>query len=139
MRENIIRTVHLKVESIEQMGKEFSKTWHNAKIGNKVSREATLSFQDSDTMLKVISSGRHALLSEIYKLGNCSIRALAKHVKRDYRNVHRDVKILQNCGLVNNKNNVISTRWANIVVELPLITEAEDTTANHKSKHKKAS
>ena len=57
MRENIIRTVHLKVESIEQMGKEFSKTWHNAKIGNKVSRKATLSFQDSDTMLKVSRYG----------------------------------------------------------------------------------
>ena len=138
-RANKNKTVYLKVATNKQVAKEVIKICHDAQAGKKIRLKETLTFSDWNTLLKAIASGRYALLKEIYKLGQCSIRALSQHVKRDYRNVHRDVKILEKYGLIDNKDNNISTQWANIVVELPLVSNTDDLNFKHKIKHKRVS
>ncbi len=50
--------------------------------------------------MKTLSPGRWILLKKLRKKGPMSIRALAKELNRDYKNVHTDVRTLERVGLI---------------------------------------
>ena len=54
-----------------------------------------LYFPDLETLLRTLTSQRLALLKTLYAIGPISIRALAKALGRNYKNVHTDVQALQ--------------------------------------------
>jgi predicted transcriptional regulator len=62
--------------------------------------QAHLSFPDMETLLKVLSPKRFALLRTLRQIGPSSIRALAAAVARDYKAVHGDVSTLIENGLI---------------------------------------
>jgi predicted transcriptional regulator len=47
-----------------------------------------------------IAPRRFDLLEELHRYGPISINALAKLLKRNYKNVHDDVKALESIGLI---------------------------------------
>jgi len=49
-----------------------------------------------------------------------SIRALAAALKRDYKNVYQDVKLLVTIGLIVTSKNVLSVPWERIVADVRL-------------------
>lgn len=57
-------------------------------------------FHDVKTFLKYITPKRFELLDGLHHNGSMSIRALAKLLNRHYKNVHDDVKLLEQIGLV---------------------------------------
>lgn len=57
-------------------------------------------FNDIKTFLKYITPRRYELLEQLHKNGNTSIRSLAKLLKRHYKNVYDDVKLLEQIGLI---------------------------------------
>lgn len=59
-----------------------------------------LYFDDLQTLLKSLTPKRFELLAELRRLGHVSINALAKHLRRQYRNVFDDVKAMERLGLV---------------------------------------
>jgi len=61
-----------------------------------------LRFETANLILSNLTASRLNLLDALRSLGACSIYALAKHVKRNYSNVHHDVKELQKLGLLKN-------------------------------------
>ena len=55
---------------------------------------------DIKTFLKYITPRRYELLERLHRSGALSIRALAKLLQRNYKNVYDDVKLLEQIGLV---------------------------------------
>jgi predicted transcriptional regulator len=59
-----------------------------------------ISFPDYETLGKVISGARLELLSLIRSEKPKSLQQLAKIAGRDFKNVHQDVQLLANFGLI---------------------------------------
>jgi predicted transcriptional regulator len=84
------------------------------------SRQADeLSFESVETLFRVLTPNRWAMLAKLRTLGPSSIRALAKALGRDYRGVHADVVALLGIGLIDrDSDNRISVPWSKITAEL---------------------
>ena len=83
----------------------FIAVWKRAEKNEKVKAEHRLDFENLESLLKTLTSGRWVLLKMLRKNGPMSVRALAGALKRDYKNVHTDVKKLELIGLVSRTNN----------------------------------
>lgn len=59
-----------------------------------------VSFPDYETLGRVLTGARLELLSVIRHARPQSIQELARAVKRDFKNVYNDIKLLQEFGLV---------------------------------------
>jgi predicted transcriptional regulator len=59
-----------------------------------------VSFPDLETFYHYCTPKRLELLQELHKIGCVNISSLAKHLRRHYKNVFSDVKILETAGLV---------------------------------------
>jgi predicted transcriptional regulator len=57
-------------------------------------------FHDFKTLLRYITPKRLELLEELHKAGPMSVNALAKLLKRSYKNVYDDVTALETAGLI---------------------------------------
>ena len=57
-------------------------------------------FEDARTFFRHLTPRRFDLLEELHRCGATSINALAKNLKRNYKNVHNDVKALESIGLI---------------------------------------
>jgi predicted transcriptional regulator len=57
-------------------------------------------FHDFKTLLRYITPKRLELLEELHKAGPLSVNALAKLLKRSYKNVYDDVAALETAGLI---------------------------------------
>ena len=80
--------------------KDFIDAWKKAESGEKIETEVKLNFESLETLLKTLTSGRWLLLKTLHKTGPMSIRALAKKLDRDYKNIHTDVRLLEKVGLI---------------------------------------
>ena len=61
---------------------------------------SSLSFEEDSTMLTVLMPGRLDVLKVLHQIGPVSVRALASRMKREYKNVHHDLQVLERAGLV---------------------------------------
>ena len=103
--------------------KEFIDTWKLAESGEKVQEQNHLHFENLEVLLKTLTPGRWALLKKLHANGSMSIRALAKDLGRDYKNVYTDVRRLENIGLIGRtKNDRIKVPWD--IVEARLLLAA---------------
>ena len=90
--------VLLIVEPQEQaMDRVFSTI---RKASGKHAGAVIISFPDFETLGRVITGARLELLSAIRSHKPNSIQELARLVKRDYKNVHQDVHLLADFGLI---------------------------------------
>jgi predicted transcriptional regulator len=103
--------------------KEFMDAWKLAERGETVQEKHRLHFENLEMLLKILTPGRWALLKKLHANGPMSIRALAKDLGRDYKNVHTDVRRLENISLIERtKNNRIKVPWD--IVEARLLLAA---------------
>lgn len=83
--------------------------------------ETELNFTDAATMLSTLSKKRLELLMFLHKHGSSNIQQLAKHLDRDYSNVHGDVTLLLRLGLLAyDKEKRVFVPWDELAIELPL-------------------
>ena len=80
--------------------KGFIDAWKRAEHTEKMEAEQRLYFENLETLLETLTSGRWKLLKTLRTKGPMSVRALAGEQRRDYKNVHRDVKLLERIGLI---------------------------------------
>ena len=80
--------------------KDFIEAWKRAERGEKIQETNKLNFENLEVLLKTLTSGRWTLLKKLHANGPTSIRALANSLGRDYKNVHTDVRRLENVGLI---------------------------------------
>ena len=103
--------------------KEFIDAWKLAERGEKVQEKNRLHFENLEVLLKTLTPGRWTLLKKLHAMGPLSIRALAKDLGRDYKNVYTDVRRLENVGLIGRtKNYRIKVPWD--IVEARLLLAA---------------
>jgi predicted transcriptional regulator len=103
--------------------KDFIEAWKLAERGEKVQEKNMLHFENLEVLLKTLTPGRWALLKKLHANGPLSIRALTKDLGRDYKNVHTDVRRLENVGLIDRtKDDRIIVPWD--IVEARLLLAA---------------
>ena len=110
------------VGSVEEAAKDVIDAWHRAERGEAPAElRAEILFTDMETLLRTLTPQRFNLLRQLHRQGPASIRALAKALGRDYKNVHRDVTELLRLGFIE-KNEVgkILVPWDEIDARLEL-------------------
>ena len=101
--------------------KEFIDAWKLAERGETVEEKHRLHFENLEVLLKTLTPGRWALLKKLHAIGPMSIRSLAYELRRDYKNVHTDVRRLENIGLIGQtKNDNIKVPWDIVEARLML-------------------
>jgi len=79
--------------------RRFVDARHRAERGESF-RERHLVFESWDALARVLTGKRMELLRYVRRHTVTSVRALAKALGRDYRNVHADVRALTAAGLL---------------------------------------
>jgi predicted transcriptional regulator len=101
--------------------KELLDAWKLADRGETVREKHQLHFENLEILLKTLTPGRWALLKKLHANGPMSIRALAKDLGRDYKNVYTDVRRLENIGLIERtQNDRIKVPWDIVEARLSL-------------------
>ena len=83
----------------DEASRRFVDAWHRAERG-EIFHERRLAFESWDALARVLTGKRMELLHYVRRNNVTSVRALAKALKRDYSNVHADVKALAGIGLL---------------------------------------
>jgi predicted transcriptional regulator len=90
--------------------------WHRAERGEPpVEPVHRIYFQDLETFLRVLSVRRLELLKALRKAGPLNVRALAKLLGRDYKNVHEDAARLEKLGLIKRSGRAVTVPWESIL------------------------
>jgi predicted transcriptional regulator len=90
-----MRIVTVEVSSLRKSLGRFRRAW------KKRDRQGEfISFDSLETLLKTLTGKRWELLRVLQNKGPMSIRALARQLDRDVKNVHADVKALMDVGLI---------------------------------------
>jgi predicted transcriptional regulator len=99
----------------------FEAAWHLATGRGTPPTLERLAFADLPLLLKTLSPARWQLLARLRKQGPMSVRALAKHLGRDYKNVHTDVGQLLQLGLIERTGeSLVRVPWDAVRAELRL-------------------
>jgi len=115
------RTLSVRLSGAADALDRFEAAWHLATGRAAPAPLAVLSFADLPLLLKTLTPARWQLLARLAKLGAVSVFALAKHLKRDYKNVHTDVARLAGIGLIERSGKAeIRVAYESIRAELRL-------------------
>jgi predicted transcriptional regulator len=103
----------------DDAGRRFVDAWHRAERG-KTFRERHLAFESWDTLANVLSKKRLELLRYVRRHKVTSVRALAKALRRDYSNVHADVKALTKAGLLDSGDGGVRADYDSIRTKIAI-------------------
>lgn len=123
----------VKVSSLEDSLANFNNAWERAEKNEKFATPIEiLSFENTSTLMKALSPKRIELLKILHALGTTSIRQLAKELRRDYSNVHQDVKALNQIGVILESEAKYYVPWETIVTEISLCTKDSPKHNHHR-------
>lgn len=115
------KTLHVAVTSLEEDLAQFAQVWHAAEAGKRVKSYASIGFESAVQLLSALTPQRCALIHSLKECGACSIYALAKHLARNYSNVHSDVTKLLELGIAEkDASGKVFVPWDEIDVQFPL-------------------
>lgn len=116
------KTITISVGSVAEAARDVIEAWHRAERGEAFETpQAEILFTDLETLLKTLTPQRFRLLRQLRHRGPCSIRALARTLQRDYKNVHRDVTELLRLGLIDkDEQGQVWVPWDEIDARLDL-------------------
>ncbi|HLB42262.1 MAG TPA: HTH domain-containing protein [Gammaproteobacteria bacterium] len=117
------KKITVKTGDLEETAREFIDIWHQVENGQVLQTPVEkISFKDQRLLFKTLTPRRFDILKHTHEQDGVSIRSLAKELNRDYSNVHQDVKILHQLGLMikDEKNDKYYVPWDVIVTEIPL-------------------
>jgi len=95
-----VKNIKLTIKERKNVLNEFTKTLAKARKGEMPVPHEEVSFQNIDTLRKVITEKRMELLHVIKQHAPESIYELAKIVGRDLKSVNTDITVLVDLGLV---------------------------------------
>jgi predicted transcriptional regulator len=117
-----MRDLKIGIKSQEEADKETSKILR--KFDQGVFPDQPIErvyFHDFKALLRYITPKRLILLEELHKVGPMSVNALAKHLKRSYKNVYDDVALLERVGLIErDEHKRVCVLWHEIDATLKL-------------------
>jgi predicted transcriptional regulator len=89
-------------------------------LGGDPAHERHLAFESWDMLARVLTNKRTELLRYVRRHEVPSIRALAKALHRDYRNVHADVQALTAAGLLSVSEEGVNADYDTIVTRIAI-------------------
>ena len=92
--------IHVGIEDTDRGFDRFVETWKRAERGHIKETEVHLNFEDLSMLLSILTPRRLEVLKTLRQQSLSSVRALSKNLGRDYKNVHADVRALENVGLL---------------------------------------
>ncbi|MCL4492259.1 MAG: ArsR family transcriptional regulator [Nitrospirae bacterium] len=98
-----VRDIKISIKSDEELFEEVKSVVRKIERGEKVKKHEGISFEDMDTLRKVLTDERIRILKTIKKEHPQSIYELARMLHRDIKNTFDDVKFLAEMGLVDLK------------------------------------
>ena len=116
------RNIRIEIGDEGESAQEFVKAWHRAEKGIGTSLPVDrIYFKDLKTLLRFLTPRRMEALKVLHKHGSMSVRALAKTLSRDYKNVHKDMQEMERIGIVvRDKKGLLMAPWQSIIAELAL-------------------
>ena len=115
------KTLYVRVSAREDALDRFEAAWHLASGRTPPAPLAVLSFADLPLLMKALTPARWDLLQQLKTAGPLSIFALAKLLKRDYKNVHTDVARLIELNLIEKtQTSLVRVNWDALRAELRL-------------------
>ncbi|MBV8137591.1 MAG: hypothetical protein JO121_18485 [Deltaproteobacteria bacterium] len=116
------KQLSVSIKGARESAQEFVEAWRRADQGKPPEHPIErLYFEDLSTMLKVLTPGRLEVLKVVHQVGPVSVRALAGRMKRDYKNVHHDLEVMERVGLVaRSADGKLTAPWKKIVAEIAL-------------------
>ncbi len=114
--------IHIGIEDKDRGFERFIKAWNKAEAGEMEQTEVHLNFEDFSMLVSVLTPKRLELLKLLRQNGPLSIRALAKQLRRDYKNVHSDASTLEDVELIQrNESGLLIAPWDVIDAHLSLV------------------
>ena len=115
-------TAEIGIKSTDDFFKDFERKWIAIDRGEPVPVPVTkIYFESAEALARVLTRQRQALLQTLHAQGALSVRGLAALLQRDYKNVHQDVRILEESGLIErDAKNHIMAPYEKLTIELPL-------------------
>lgn len=114
--------IHIGVEDANRGFERFIKAWHKAEAGEIEQAEVHLNFEDFAKLASILTPKRLELMKTLRKDGPLSVRALAKQLQRDYKNVHVDASSLENVDLIQrNEEGLLIAPWDVIDAHVMLV------------------
>jgi predicted transcriptional regulator len=112
------------IKGAGESAQEFIEAWRRTEQGQPVEQPIErLYFEDLTTMLKVLTPRRLEVLKVVHEIGPVSVRAVAARMKRDYKNVHHDLQVLERAGLATRSSDGrLKVPWNKIIAEIALAT-----------------
>lgn len=95
-----MKTFEIRIKSREQSRAEFVKAFETRRPPDGGPADAGVFFTSLEAVRSAFTEKRLALLGLIRKHSPKSINQLAKIAGRDFKNVHSDIMLLRNIGLV---------------------------------------
>ncbi len=95
-----VKRLKVSVRSLDEGLQEFGSTLKAIRSGKSVTKRTGVYFVSVEAMRQVLTPSRLGLLHLIRTRRPRSIAALAKLIGRNFKNVHADVKLLADLGLV---------------------------------------
>lgn len=115
------RRIRIGIGDPASTARGFVEAWRLAEAGEKVQAEERLNFKNLETLLKTLTRARWVLLKTLRSAGPMSIRALSVRLDRDYKNIHTDVRRLEEIGRVDrDKKGRVRVPWTIVEASLNL-------------------
>jgi len=93
MKTATIRIRRNTATALAEMGERFIKAWHEGK-----SDTDTFEFESPKALFTVLTPKRWELIERLHALGEVSLRAIARSLKRDVKRVQKDAAVLLEWG-----------------------------------------
>lgn len=114
--------IHIGVEDADRGYDRFVEAWHKAETGETEQAEIHLNFEDFAMLASVLTPKRLVLMKTLRQQGPLSVRALAKTLERDYKNVHVDARELEAVELIQrNDEGLLVAPWDVIDAHVRLV------------------
>ena len=115
------RTLSIGVSATPDALDRFEAAWHLATGREPPPAVQRLNFADLPLLLKHLTPARWQLLAALRREGPMSVRALAKRLGRDYKNVHTDVAQLVALRLIERTGkSLVQVPWDTVRADLKL-------------------
>lgn len=115
------KTLYVRVSAQADALDRFEAAWHLASGRAAPAPLAVLSFASLPLLTASLTPARWDLLKQLKAVGPTTVFALAKHLRRDYKNVHTDVSRLVDLNLIERtETSLVRVGWDAVRAELRL-------------------
>lgn len=116
------KVLNVKVgETLQQAGERAARTMRAAAAGKAVAPYFGISFQQVGQMLAAFTPKRWELITALRAAGPMTVAELARHLGRNYKNVHADVQqLIEWMAVERGDDGRVNVPWSEIIVDMKL-------------------